>query len=557
MLERSRTFWFTVAVCAATGFSGCASAPRYLLSQRSGHAPRSVSAPTTGPSIMTGQYYQARQLEQAGQLPEARQQYLALYTQQPKSSIYVHRLAVVCTKQGDFKAAESYFQKGLKLAPRDANLWVDAGYASYLQKDYSTAEDRLRTALGLSPTHARATNNLALVMGMTGRTDEALALFQSVNPAAQAHVKLAFVLQERGELDAARRQCELAKEIDASVSIPVALQTPTIATEISAEELADLEETQPDETQPVATEDELLEVAANDRLSNGSVQHAEANPEDDAAPQLPASGLTVADEIDVAANEPTNDVASHVAESDIEAEQPAELLNESAADWDADLTSDVAAEFAPAEVAVEQPADSGDVAQELAAAPAADTETEAAAPEFESPFVALEDSFESPVVVEAAPAESSATPAEAAELAMVDPAATMQDGVIELTAEWLAEQRARLEKRVGESGLKGFCPVALRDRMELVDGRAEFAAEYQGQAYQFHSSDAARLFLANPARYMPAAGGLDVVAVKQAQSAVVGSLDHAAWFRGSLFLFTSYENLHEFRQYAKAYMPQE
>ncbi len=59
------------------------------------------------------------------------------------------------------------------------------------------------------------------------------------------------------------------------------------------------------------------------------------------------------------------------------------------------------------------------------------------------------------------------------------------------------------------------------------------------------SAAARKAFLASPTLYLPAADGQDVVTLgdKQPQP---GSLDHATWHRGQLYLFASLENLAAF-----------
>jgi YHS domain-containing protein len=108
-------------------------------------------------------------------------------------------------------------------------------------------------------------------------------------------------------------------------------------------------------------------------------------------------------------------------------------------------------------------------------------------------------------------------------------------------------QRQQIDGRRHRGGLKGFCPVALKDRQELVDGRPEFNAVHQGRMILFSSKTAKTEFLARPDAYLPVAGGLDVVSVHRRQPSM-GQLDHATWYRGRLHLFVTKANLLEFQQ---------
>ena len=52
-------------------------------------------------------------------------------------------------------------------------------------------------------------------------------------------------------------------------------------------------------------------------------------------------------------------------------------------------------------------------------------------------------------------------------------------------------------------GLKGFCPVALRDERRLADGRAAYVSYYRGKAYYLSSVEAKDQFDADPGRLCP------------------------------------------------------
>jgi YHS domain-containing protein len=96
------------------------------------------------------------------------------------------------------------------------------------------------------------------------------------------------------------------------------------------------------------------------------------------------------------------------------------------------------------------------------------------------------------------------------------------------------------------TGLKGFCPVTLRDERALKDGRPAFAASYHGEIYYLASAAAQAAFERNPAKYAPAAHGYDLALAAVAGELRQGSLDHAAWYRDRLYLFTSVESLKTF-----------
>ncbi len=96
-------------------------------------------------------------------------------------------------------------------------------------------------------------------------------------------------------------------------------------------------------------------------------------------------------------------------------------------------------------------------------------------------------------------------------------------------------------------GLKGFCPVALKDQRKLIKARSEFSVTHQGRAIGLSSIQARTAFLAQPETYLPVAGGTDLVSASR-QNPLMGQLDHATWYRGQLFLFATKANLIEFQK---------
>jgi YHS domain-containing protein len=103
------------------------------------------------------------------------------------------------------------------------------------------------------------------------------------------------------------------------------------------------------------------------------------------------------------------------------------------------------------------------------------------------------------------------------------------------------EQLYRISSRSGQAGFKGFCPVALRDRRELLDGRSEYSSKYGLRTYDFSSPEAQAAFEANPTRYAPTGAGSDVVLLVNTNEEVAGILDFSLWYRDRLYMFRSRE----------------
>jgi len=104
-------------------------------------------------------------------------------------------------------------------------------------------------------------------------------------------------------------------------------------------------------------------------------------------------------------------------------------------------------------------------------------------------------------------------------------------------------------------GLKGFCPVILKDERRLVEARTQYKLEYRGKAYTFSSQEARLTFEANPTKYVPVEEGRDVVRLAGGnRDELDGTLEHAAWYRGRLYLFSSEETRREFVEAPSRFM---
>ena len=135
-----------------------------------------------------------------------------------------------------------------------------------------------------------------------------------------------------------------------------------------------------------------------------------------------------------------------------------------------------------------------------------------------------------------------------AELAAPDNAAPADKPVVNTSAPDGAhsDKLKKIAERSELTGLKGFCPVALRDLRELKDARPSFQAEFNGDYYNFSSAEALEKFKAEPQKYAPAAAGNDVVLSAGEGASQQGSLDRAVWYRNRLYLFSTKDSHEEF-----------
>jgi tetratricopeptide (TPR) repeat protein len=118
----------------------------------------------------------------------------------------------------DWKAAASYFRKGIDLAPDEPSLHHKLGTALFLDGDARGAADEFAEALRLSPNFAKAHYSLGVLQGSTGRSAEAIAHLREAvrdDPAyVEARIRLADVLRRTGRAAESLRHYEEAAAID-------------------------------------------------------------------------------------------------------------------------------------------------------------------------------------------------------------------------------------------------------------------------------------------------------------------------------------------------------
>ncbi|MEX0725058.1 MAG: YHS domain-containing protein [Planctomycetaceae bacterium] len=172
----------------------------------------------------------------------------------------------------------------------------------------------------------------------------------------------------------------------------------------------------------------------------------------------------------------------------------------------------------------------------------------AAETEIESNSAALEGSGDDPAPLQDQFTDESESEADAPrKLSKLDPAKA-DHKLTQIPAEIDPATEAKMQQiaaRGAASGLKGFCPVALKNDRELKDARAEFNSIYQGVVYGFCSQEAKQEFDSDPEKFVPAVQGHDVV-LKVSDVNAPGSLDYAVWYKNRLFLFSSPETMQEF-----------
>ncbi len=89
--------------------------------------------------------------------------------------------------------------------------------------------------------------------------------------------------------------------------------------------------------------------------------------------------------------------------------------------------------------------------------------------------------------------------------------------------------------------LEGFCSVCITEANKWVPGKPEFSTVFDGQQYNFPGDAQRQMFLADPAKYVPALGGDCTVCFLNAGKRTPGNIRFAVRHNERLFLFPSDE----------------
>ncbi len=101
----------------------------------------------------------------------------------------------VLDQMGRHEEARRYYSSALKLVPDEPSVLSNLGLSYALSKELPQAESTLRRAAAKGASDARVRQNLALVIGLQGRFDEAETVARGTLPAEEAAANVAYLRQ--------------------------------------------------------------------------------------------------------------------------------------------------------------------------------------------------------------------------------------------------------------------------------------------------------------------------------------------------------------------------
>lgn len=101
--------------------------------------------------------------------------------------------AAIYDQMGQHGDARSLYKQALKIAPDDPSLLNNLGLSYLLSNELPDAEYTLRKAASLPAADSRVRQNLALVLGIQGKYDEAIQVAQAELDPRQAEANIAYL----------------------------------------------------------------------------------------------------------------------------------------------------------------------------------------------------------------------------------------------------------------------------------------------------------------------------------------------------------------------------
>ncbi len=174
-----------------------------------------------GPEVFVAN---GRLWESSGNRQKAMESYTKALSVKPNHPQALASIARLHNSGGNYPEAINFFNKAIQQDPKDSTLYNDLGLTLNKSGDTAGAVAALTKALEISPGTSRYGNNLASVKFELGETASALKVLQETNKPAIAHYNMAYLFEQKGQLDQARKHLNEAikykneGQIDSSIA---------------------------------------------------------------------------------------------------------------------------------------------------------------------------------------------------------------------------------------------------------------------------------------------------------------------------------------------------
>lgn len=159
----------------------------------------------------------ARLSEQSGKTAEAEGLYQKALKADSRHAEALVGYARLKDRQGRMDDATRLYRRAAQAHPNNASVHNDLGLCLARQRNFGESMAALERAINLAPKKWLYRNNLAMVLVETGRVDAAVAQLMAVQEEAVAHYNVAYILQKKGDSEAATRHFAMALQKNPSL----------------------------------------------------------------------------------------------------------------------------------------------------------------------------------------------------------------------------------------------------------------------------------------------------------------------------------------------------
>jgi Flp pilus assembly protein TadD len=160
----------------------------------------------------------AKVYEQSNNFDAAKSQYEKALEIEPRNYDVLLAYAHMQDRAGKFDDAAKLYQRAIAAQPKQPTAYNDLGLCLARVNRYDESVRNLNKAIEMQPQKALYRNNLATVLVQQNKLQEAVTQLSAVNPPAVAHYNVAFLLQRRGDMNAATQHMITAAQLDPNLS---------------------------------------------------------------------------------------------------------------------------------------------------------------------------------------------------------------------------------------------------------------------------------------------------------------------------------------------------
>jgi Flp pilus assembly protein TadD len=126
----------------------------------------------------------------------------------------------VLDQMGRPEEARQYYESALRIAPDEPSVLSNLGLSYALARDLPRAEETLRRAIGREGADVRVRQNLALVIGLQGRFEEAEKMARADMPPEEAAANVAYLRQMLAQPDSWKKLASQPPALPRSSNAP-------------------------------------------------------------------------------------------------------------------------------------------------------------------------------------------------------------------------------------------------------------------------------------------------------------------------------------------------